>query len=98
MTSQRDITFCPHADRTRVENHVGKKMIAVETCITCAATLLPKLFPKALNGKPFTLRIATATGGTLVMQGKWEGIPVYLTAKQIGGFLDVLGAANDDDD
>ena len=96
MTSQRDITFCPHADRTRVESHVGKKMTAVETCIACAASLLPKLFPKKLSGQPFTLRIGTAAGGTLVMQGKWEGVPVYLTSKQIGGFLAVVGAGDDD--
>lgn len=96
MTAQRDIAFCPHADRTRVESHFRTKMVVVETCITCAATFLPKLFPKALHGQPFTLKVATAAGGTLVMQGKWEGVPVYLTSKQIGGFLAVVGAGDDD--
>lgn len=97
MTVKKEVTHCPHADRSRVESIVGTKTTVIETCIVCAAGLLPKLFPKRYNGVPFTLRIETATGGVLTMKGTWEGVPVWLTAKQIGGFLEVWGA-NDDND
>jgi hypothetical protein len=91
-----DVTYCPHEERTRVEHIVGKKKVVIETCQGCAAGLLPKLFSVKNKCAPFSLRISNGES-TLVLQGAWEGVPRYLTAKELGPLIESWKVEDDGD-
>jgi hypothetical protein len=80
---------CPCKDPRTVTILVGTHKTVFNCCEECAASILPKKFPQAVtNGLPFIIRIQTARG-ILELNGKWIGVPTYLTSKQIGGLLAV---------
>ena len=82
---------CPHNPRALIQTIVGTKVTELEACKDCMASVIQARMPDTLKkGLPFIVRISTE-GTTLILQGSWEGMPRYLTSKEVSGVLKYLG-------
>jgi len=81
---------CPHDNRADIKIIVGTKITELAVCKECANNVMQSRLPGILKmGVPFLIKLSSE-GSSLVLNGVWEGMPRYLTTKEIGGVLKYL--------